>query len=669
MKKTKDLLTLPLEFKETSAEVLFGDFEQLLVSNSGEDAFDVAVRLLASKLIDELEPPDPPLPTRFRVSGTPGETLAAVEELLRRASEHWPGIIEFNGGLGISAEQLVRCMRPLCGWRLVDSNLVHLDAVLERLVSRSSKGALGQYFTPRSVIRMCVDVLNPAAPERVLDPACGSGGFLLETIQHARRQQRQPPPCLGIDYAPKAMRVASLMAAAMGRTNIIVTRGNSIDGREHASAVPAEWQPFMIQPADDASTARRPWHDWHRLGCDVLLTNPPFAGTIDEAAVINVYESQHSHGVRNKGGVGREHLFLERAVDLLLPGGRLAIVLPQGILANASASYLREWAMGKCRVLGVVGLHPYAFLPHTGVKTSVLFLQKTKVDKRNDYPVFFAVSQASGKDSSGRDSGQNDLQDIGAAFSDFLVEQGFGWSSRDSSSRSGKKPVCDVVPISEVIRSGRLDAEFYDPSVRHDYIALSRRVQSTIGDRVGRSVRRFKRVAGTEIDYVDISSIEPRTGNPVPSRVLAEDAPSRASSVLQPGDVLVSTVRPDRNTVAFVTTQGDRQLVSSNGFCLLRPEGIEPELLFAYCKTSHFRRLLARNATATMYPAVTDGDVLGLPLFLPPEDGSKQVVDRVRSGLRKMDEARREIQEAITMMDAFVASAIEQGQPTSPEED
>jgi hypothetical protein len=132
------------------------EFEQLLVSNSGEDAFDCAIRLLAAKLVDELEQIAEP---SFRIYPSAEETHRVIASLYKLAIERWPEINGTGAELELTPSQLVRSIRPLVGWNLIGSDLSLLDATLERLVSKSTKGALGQYFTPRDAIRFCVEVL------------------------------------------------------------------------------------------------------------------------------------------------------------------------------------------------------------------------------------------------------------------------------------------------------------------------------------------------------------------------------------------------------------------------------------------------------------------------------------------------------------------------------
>jgi len=137
---------------------------------------------------------------------------------------------------------------------------------------------------------------------------------------------------------------------------------------------------------------------------DILMANPPFAGDIKESRIIHKYELGYNEKNKPKSKMGRDILFIERNLDFIKPGGRMAIVLPQGRFNNTSDKDIREFIASKARILAVVGLHNNTFKPHTGTKTSVLFLQKWDdklCPKKDDYPIFFAVSEKSGKDNSG----------------------------------------------------------------------------------------------------------------------------------------------------------------------------------------------------------------------------------------------------------------------------
>ena len=641
-----------LALVNTDPASAFIEFEQILASNSGEDPFDSAIKLLAAKLLDETETKSGQAP-KFRIQNAVTTTHKVVQELYRRAIHRWPHLNGTGENLGITPEHLIRAMRPLIGWRLIGSDLSWLDAALERLVARDAKGVLGQYFTPREVIRFCVDVLKPHPSDRVIDPACGSGGFLYEATQYALREFGAAPRCLGIDFGAKAIKVAALLSAATPKAELLVSKANSIDGRACAKPTPSEWSHFIVKTGGAQSKRARSWGDWNKLSCSLLFTNPPFAGDIDDFEILDAYEAQQHPATKKT--ISREHLFLERAVHLLSPGGRLAIILPQGLLANSSASYLRHWLLSKCRVLGVIGLHQFAFLPYTSVKTAILFVAKPASGEPlpKDYPIFFAVSRDSGKDSSGKIIGSSDYESIAFPFNRFLISQRFDWARTKTPAKQIAMP-SDTVALSEVVQADRLDAEYYDPAAR----ALLRRLDTVSNTRlaalIDTKIDRFKKGRGRDITYLDISSVDSKTGLTFPNTLPADEAPSRASYVVRSGDVLVSTVRPDRNVVALVTDTVGDNAVASNGFCVLRPRDIQPEVLFAYCKTQAFKKMLSRHATASMYPTVTDKDVLGVPFLQPPPEITNRVADLVRSGLEMIEQAHKQINEAISLMDTHV---------------
>jgi len=136
------------------------------------------------------------------------------------------------------------------------------------------------------------------------------------------------------------------------------------------------------------------------------MANPPFAGDIKEGQILAGYELGKNAKGKNQTKIGRDILFIERNINFLKPGGRMAIVLPQGRFNNSSDAHIRNFLAERGRILAVVGLHGNVFKPHTGTKTSVLLWQKwTDKDginpRKEDYPIFFATMQKPSKDNSG----------------------------------------------------------------------------------------------------------------------------------------------------------------------------------------------------------------------------------------------------------------------------
>lgn len=352
----------------------------------------------------------------------------------------------------------------------------------------------------------------------------------------------------------------------------------------------------------------------------------------------------------------------------------MAIVLPQGVFSNSTQVHVRDWVLKHCQVLAVVGLHPFTFLPHTGTKTSILFLRKLRGPSDQDYPVLFAVSDEPGKDSKGQflydekpvdgvpvRFPKHDLVKIAQAFRGFAASEGLGFSVpvADSDMQYDNDWFAEHVSVrqfSDIRKTDRLDAEFWQPRLLALEDRLRRHSSGSIRGHVAPRVQRYKKGAGAGFMYLDISSVDRELGMAIPSETSADDAPSRAQYIVRPGDVLVSTVRPSRNTVALVDTAALLPHVASSGFCVLRPEDVVPEYLFAYCKTRHFRDLLTRFESASMYPAVSDNDVLEMPLFDANRDTVARVKRQVSEAFACMRKARQLIQDAVRTVEEAIES-------------
>lgn len=420
-------------------ESLFLRLEELVLANSGADEFEEIFKLLVAKLWDEqcAEPP------RFRLWERDTDTFVQVCDLLREANRGWTGVLVATEP-ALTPEHLAVCVGVLARHRLSDSDLEVLDSFFEFLVSKSAKGAKGQYFTPRYVVELCVRMLRPAADETVLDPACGSAGFLIHTLNYVRRggalrtagdvREYCGAKLWGFDLDARALRVGRtlMVLAGDGSTNLIRLNSLLRPGAVglFASVEHGDASSLTIE---DVCRARLRRHK----GFDVILTNPPFAGEVRENQLLESY----SFG-KGRSRVERDVLFLERCVQLLRPGGRLAIVLPHNKYAANAFAEERRWLFKNVRVLGVVGLGRHTFLPHTHQKASILLAQKPKSESEaeGDYDIFFAVSERDGKNSKGQpvvrggETGEgaweridHDFADIATAFHTFCDANGIAF--------------------------------------------------------------------------------------------------------------------------------------------------------------------------------------------------------------------------------------------------
>ena len=162
-------------------EAIFLRLQELVLANSGEDEFEEIFKLLIAKIWDERTGAG-----LFHSDGSDAEIASRMAMLLRRVNDAWPGVLPVAATC-LTPEHLSVCVNALEARSLGDASLESLDGFFEFLVARAVKGAKGQFFTPRHVIEFCIRMLKPQADEKVLDPACGSGGFLWHALGFVRK--------------------------------------------------------------------------------------------------------------------------------------------------------------------------------------------------------------------------------------------------------------------------------------------------------------------------------------------------------------------------------------------------------------------------------------------------------------------------------------------------
>lgn len=437
--------------------------EELVLAGAGVDSFNEIFKLIYAKLYDEKYARDRNNELLFRQSSDPRITYDNINRLFEDAKKEWPGMFLTGETIQLSPSHLSVCVGELEKIKLYDANLEIIDRAFEYLLPDVAKGTKGQYFTPRHVIDMAVKMLNPRENEYVVDPASGSGGFLIHAMQwvwdrdmidksRETKINYAATHIYGIDFDDKPVKIsrALMLIAGDGRSHIF--KLNSLN--------PKEWEGDESEKEKARAELRERLYKFNAyskdsdneknfkyFNFDILLTNPPFAGEIKDRTLLNDYFLAKNEKGKLRNKMERHILFIERTLNLIKPGGRLAIVLPQGVLNNTNMQYIREFLFDKARILAVVGLHGNTFKPHTGTKTSVLFLQKwsQNEDPPKDYPIFMAVSKKSGKDNSGdyiykKDADGNiivdykghkavdhDLDQIADSFIKFAKEQGFSF--------------------------------------------------------------------------------------------------------------------------------------------------------------------------------------------------------------------------------------------------
>ncbi len=266
----------------------------------------------------------------------------------------------------------------------------------ERFMEDFFKGRNGQYFTPRDIIKFAVEVLGITHESTVLDPACGSGGFLLNAMDAIRKKAEDdydPLQAYRIwhDFASKRLYGIEIneQIARVCKMNMIIHD----DGHTHVISHDA---------LDDFENMQRKSLDFKPNSFDFILTNPPFGAMVRSTEQTYLEKYELGRGKKNQK---TEVLFIERCFEFLKSGtGKMGIILPDGILTNSSMQYVRDYIMEKFEILAVISLPSFAFSHYgAGVKSSILMLRKKDADEKQiDYPIFMAEAEKIGYDASGK---------------------------------------------------------------------------------------------------------------------------------------------------------------------------------------------------------------------------------------------------------------------------
>ena len=397
-------LTLAHLEKNFDFKKILLDLEELVLGSSGVNVFNEIFKIIFAKIWDEKQAielrADQTL--EFKWYKDPELTYERINHLFKQAANEWKGVFDENDKIKLQKEHLNVCIAPLERKRFLGSNLRIMDDAFEYLLPTEAKKKKGQFFTPRFVIDMCVRMLNPKRNEYVLDPACGSAGFLVHAMEWAypangpeqmeiRKSRYAARYLWGVDFEEQAAKTsrALMLIAGDGHTNIF---GPDVDTLEPKTWYRTPSGKSMMTALKKYNLAVTPipddelfndedlaWKYFGELQFDVILSNPPFAGEVKVKEQLSHYQLAKpalKRAINKQAKEERDVLFIERILNMLKPGGRAAIVLPQGKFNNSSLAFIREWILRKARLLGVVGLHGNTFKPHTGTKTSVLIIQK-----------------------------------------------------------------------------------------------------------------------------------------------------------------------------------------------------------------------------------------------------------------------------------------------------
>ena len=338
-----------------------------------------------------------------------------INEIYLEAKEKDPEV--FKETLKIDPEELYTVVGHLQSVTLSKTDLDTKGVAFEQFMEDFFKGKSGQYFTPREIVSFAVKMMAIKNDNIVLDPACGSGGFLLHALDEVRKQadefypQEPNQPETGEhrsfwhDFAQNNLYGIEIndSIARVAKMNMIIHD----DGHTNVIGFDA---------LEDVAKMTDKNRGFGKNKFDVIVTNPPFGANVkrSEHPYLEKFAlAQNDKKIRDNQKT--EILFIERCIDFLKPDtGKMAIVLPDGILSNSTLQYVRDFLMERCQILAVISLPQFTFTHFgAGVKSSLVFIRKKgETEKSGRYKIFMAIAEHIGYDATGKKDTKNDLNQI-----------------------------------------------------------------------------------------------------------------------------------------------------------------------------------------------------------------------------------------------------------------
>ena len=570
-----------------------------------------------------------------------------IAELFNETKSRFRELFESNDEIRLSDSATAFVIEKLQNISLLNSSQDAAGLAFQKFLSQHEKGNRGQFFTPEPVIDFCVKMIDPQPSETIIDPACGSGGFLFSTLEYIRNQADKSASDIithqlfGLDISQSIARLAQMKLILAGNCPTNIFCMNSLGD---------EYQILSILE--------------RQQGFDVVLTNPPFGAKISDPVLLSSFELGHKWSKEQdnyyctktlQNSQTAEILFIERSLKLLKSGGRMAIVLPNGNFDNSSLSYLRWYIKEQANITAVVRLPQETFIPYgTGVKTSILFLEKKDVSYEPEKVFFAAVSRLgyqgnkNGTPLFKYDQYGKPIKKDGQP----LLDEDFTEIVRDfRDHKNGKTifPHSFVIDHSQL--NGRFDYDYYSPKYRKHTDKLTQNSSVRLGDicEIVREKSAKLKIPDLVVNYIELSGINTHSFEIIDTMSLpVHQLPSRASYEVRTGDILTAiagnSVGTKKHAVALVSEEFNG-FICTNGFRVLRNVSIDPLFLLFFLKSEMFLQQMFMLRTGAAIPSVSDTDLADARIYIPEKSMVTNISDTVRKSLNLRQESRKLIEQ------------------------
>ncbi len=542
-----------------------------------------------------------------------------LQSLYVELKQKLDGLMDKNEKIELTNETLIFIVNELKDIELNSYSADIKGHILQRIIDRSYRESRGQFFTPPQVVDFVVKMIEPRKEEIGCDPASGTGGFMFSALEYIYKNETTENIDLNnIFFCDISKSLVKLIAMRM-----------------------------MFEFSGDMHNycVKNSITDSFNQEFDYVLTNPPFGtqGKISDKNILSKYELGCDGNGKTLNAQVPDILFVEKVIKILKIGGRAAIVLPDGDFENPSLEYVRKFLIENVKIDAVVSLPDGTFIPYgTGVKSSIIFLtkvKKTDLDKliESNYTVFYGRITKLGYTFSKHS--KDELNEDGSLLEDYndIVR---AYKTSEYSDKAY------LVNISKIIQNNHMLSEsFYSPEYERIIDSIMKKKFSPLKDLVEFKYKKERIDSEKEYSYIEIADVNAYTSEIINSTdMLGEDLPSRASYMLEEGDILVATsgnsIGTQKQAKAIVTEKYNG-CICTNGFTVFKAKNISAYYLLRFFNSEAFLKQMLKYKYGTAIPCVGREDFERILVPIPEEKELRFIENNIMRAIELRNEAMR----------------------------
>lgn len=536
-------------------------------------------------------------------------------DLFEKAKKEYPNVF-VNGRAEISPDQkaIVQVAFTLQRFRLAQIGSDVKGKVYEELIKNNfDKNENQQFFTPRHIVDFMIQILNPQASEKICDPACGSGGFLIAALEYVSKKNEDTD----IEQWCREKVVGAEIDSRMvwtAQMNLILHGGHHDSVKYLKEGGSLSHTPQTLAALPDGSM-------------DIIVTNPPFGSDFDQKSELEQFVLGRGKKSRRRG-----ILFVEKCLRLLRPGGRMAIVLEESILNNNSSEDVRLFMEQNAIIESVFSLPDTAFMPYATVKTSIVVLHRKQNTMEKQGQILMCNLEETGfapngdpcysdeRDHDGRLKLRSDLPEALEKWSEFL--------EKGKVTRPNERHFSIMPSREEMIQ--RLDTLYFHPARQNAQTLLQKSKYPL--HRLGEVVTSVNQMIVPQyecpdesIRYIGLANIQPHEGSYFVSDVLGEKIKS-AVKVFHPETVVFAKLRPDLRKVIFIPKEEESGFVSSECYVFRASPRVLPQYLELMLRSDLVYGQIIFQVTGLGRPRIGKAELLNVKIPIPPLDKQREIV-------------------------------------------